>query len=270
MARLMYGSIMAKGVKIQYYRTGGEKPPVVFLHGITEYGLSWTRFPLFIEPTYDVVLVDLRGHGLSDKPEKGYRAEQMAEDVYWLIRSLNLIQPVVIGHSMGASVAAALAATYPGMVSGLVLEDPPWSEIVKPAQARMEGANYFLDFLKDLKSKSLKAVIEDAHMIYPQWDEVEYMQWAKGIHLVSLASVQWYLEDQTPWQELIGQIKKPGLLLTAENERGALVTPEVSQQAQLLWKDLVVEHLPGAGHHIHREQYFKFRDLVKLFLRKVL
>lgn len=86
MTQLMRGSIMANGIKIQYHRSGGEKPAVVFLHGITEHGLAWTRFPFYIQPSYDVVLMDLRGHGLSDKPKSGYRAEQMAEDVYWVIK----------------------------------------------------------------------------------------------------------------------------------------------------------------------------------------
>ena len=270
MTKFMYGSTMANGIEIQYYRSGGEKPAVVFLHGITEHGLAWSRFPLFIEPSYDVVLVDLRGHGLSDKPESGYRAEQMAEDVYWLIKNLSLNNPVVIGHSMGASVATALAAIYPDLVSGLVLEDPPWVEAVKSAEEKTASANNFLAFLSEFKSYSLSEVIEKAKQIYPNWDDVEYLQWAKGLHMISPNSAQWILEEQTSWKELITKIKKPGLLLTAEIEQGGLVTQDVAQHAQSLWKNLEVEHFPGAGHHIRREQYIKYRDLVSSFLRKIL
>ena len=79
MARLLFGHVMANGLKINYYRTGGDKPAVVLLHGLADYGLCWTRFPLFLEPSYDVVMVDMRGHGMSEKPDNGYRAEDMAD-----------------------------------------------------------------------------------------------------------------------------------------------------------------------------------------------
>lgn len=270
MTQLMRGSIMANGIKIQYHRSGGEKPAVVFLHGITEHGLAWTRFPIYIQPSYDVVLMDLRGHGLSDKSKSGYRAEQMAEDVYWVIKNLHLIQPVVIGHSMGASVATAFAAMYHELVGGLVLEDPPWLDTVKTPEEKSISANKFLAFLSEFKAYSSSEIIEKARQIYPDWDEVEYLQWSNGLHMVSPNCAQWILEEQTPWQKWINQIKKPGLLLTGEIEKGGLVTSDVAQRAQSLWKNLTVEHFPGAGHHIHREQYIKYRDLVDSFLKKLL
>ena len=270
MAQFKHGSIMANGIKIQYYRTGGDKPAVVFLHGITEYGLAWTRFPSFIEPSYDVVLMDLRGHGLSDKPESGYRAEQMAEDVYWLIKNLNLIQPVIIGHSIGAGIATAFAAIYPDMVRGLVLEDPPWTDKTQSAEEKSTIANKYLALLAELKACSSSEIIEKARQIYPLWDEVEYLQWSKGIQMVSPNSAQWILEEQTSYQEWVSQIKIPGLLLTAEIEQAALINQDVAEKAQALWKNLAVEHFPSTGHHIHREQYIRYRDLVNSFLKEVL
>lgn len=264
------GSIMVNGIKIHYYRSGGEKPAVVFLHGITENGLAWTRFPAFIEPTYDAVLVDLRGHGLSDKPESGYRAEQMAEDVYWLIKKLNLFQPVLIGHSMGASIATAFGANYPDMIRGLVLEDPPWMEIVRSQEEKTISADKYLEFVSEFKENSLTEIIEKARQIYPNWDEVEYLQWSKGLHMVSLNSAQWILEEQTSWENWVTRINKPGLLMTAEIGQGGLVCQDVATKAQTLWKNLEVVHFPGVGHHIHREQYIKYRDLVYSFLQKVI
>lgn len=270
MTELKHGSIMAKEVKIQYYRSDGDKPAVLFLHGITEHGQAWTRFPSFIEPFFDVVLMDLRGHGLSGKPKFGYRAEQMAEDIYWLIKSLNLVQPILIGHSMGASVATAFAAIYEDMVSGLVLEDPPWTDSIKPFEEKTAIANNYLALLSEFKEYSLSESFEKARQIYPNWDEIEYLQWTKGLQMVSPNSAQWILEVQTSYQDWIARIKKPGLLLTAEPEKGGLVIQSVAQKAQSLWRNLEVEHFPDTGHHIHREEYIKYRDLVLAFLKKVL
>lgn len=263
------GSIDANGIKIQYHRSGGERPVVLFLHGITEHGQAWIRFATYLEPFYDIVLMDLRGHGLSDKPEFGYKAEQMAEDVYWLIKKLDLVQPVIIGHSMGASVATAYAAIYKDMVSGLVLEDPPWTDITKSFEDKTAMANNYLALLSDFKEYSLSESLEKARQIYPKWDEVEYLPWAKGIQMVSPNSAQWILEVQTSYQEWITRLKIPGLLMTAEPKNGGLVIQAVAQKAQSLWKDLAVEHFPDTGHHIHREEYVKYRDLVVSFLRKI-
>jgi pimeloyl-ACP methyl ester carboxylesterase len=263
---------MANGLKINYYRTGGDKPAVVLLHGLSDYGLCWTRLPLFLEPSYDVVMVDLRGHGMSEKPENGYRAEDMADDVYWVIRTLSLSQPVVIGHSMGASVAAVFARHNPKQVSGVVLEDPPWQIIDgsdKNTTDRLTQED-FIARMQYLKSKSLEEIIAIGLAENPSWDETEFKQWAKGKQMVSLHAANWLTTQQTPWQEIVSALKVPGLLITSDIERGAIVTPQVGNLVSQSWKAGEVVSLPGAGHNIHREQYYKFRDVVKLFLRRYL
>lgn len=73
MAKLFYGHVRVQDVKIHYYRTGEEKPAVVLLHGFGDSALSWSRLALRLEPDYDVIMIDARGHGLSDGPELGYR-----------------------------------------------------------------------------------------------------------------------------------------------------------------------------------------------------
>ncbi|MCB0140765.1 MAG: alpha/beta fold hydrolase, partial [Caldilineaceae bacterium] len=76
--------IMVNGVKIHVHRTGGDKPPLVLCHGITDNGLCWTRAAGELEKQYDVIMVDARGHGLSDAPEGSYHADSHAADVVGL------------------------------------------------------------------------------------------------------------------------------------------------------------------------------------------
>ncbi|OJX40645.1 MAG: hypothetical protein BGO78_06585 [Chloroflexi bacterium 44-23] len=269
MAHLLYGHVIADGLRINYYRTGGEKPAVVLVHSLGEYGLGWGRFPVFIEPGYDVTAIDLRGHGMSAKPEQGYTLENLSADIFWTIRTLNLIKPVVIGHSLGAAVTAAFARTHPALISGIVLIDPPWRMEQSSLEEKILAAQFYLDRIRSLKAKSLEELMEAGRQEHPNWEESEYMQWAKGIQLVSENTVEWFTTEKRPWQEIAAGLTVPGLLLSGEPELGAIVTPQVATAVAGMWKKGEIHHFPGAGHFIHRDQYFKFRDVVRRFLRYV-
>src|SRR5579884_3987242 len=130
------GDVVANGIRIHYYRTGGEKPPLVLNHGATDNGLCWTRLARALEADYDVIMPDARGHGLSDAPETGYSSKERAADLADLIEALHLDKPAVGGHSMGAQTTFRLAADYPDLLRCAILEDPGF----RPANPPPEGA----------------------------------------------------------------------------------------------------------------------------------
>src|SRR6478672_6710571 len=99
-------SCEANGITIHYRRTGGDKPPVVLLHGLMTNGACWTPLARALEKDYDVIMPDARGHGKSGVPDHGYRYDDLAADVESLIDTLGLTTPVVLGHSMGGMTAA--------------------------------------------------------------------------------------------------------------------------------------------------------------------
>src|ERR1700737_1887966 len=122
------GDVVANGVRLHYYRTGGAKPAIVALHGITDSGRTWTRVAEGLAADYDVIMLDARGHGLSEATESGHTAEDQAPDVAGVIGALGLGRVVLLGHSMGGATAVATAAQFPDLVRALILEDPPWGE----------------------------------------------------------------------------------------------------------------------------------------------
>jgi pimeloyl-ACP methyl ester carboxylesterase len=99
-------------------------PPIVLLHGLTG---SRERYSYLVDwlssRGYRVVNVDLRGHGESAWAAT-YRAVDFASDVAELIDAEHIGSAVVIGHSMGGTVASTLAAREPDAVKALFLEDP--------------------------------------------------------------------------------------------------------------------------------------------------
>jgi len=117
------GNTVVNGVRLQFTRTGGNKPPVVLAHGFSDSGLCWTPVAQALEADYDLVMVDARGHGFSDAPEKGYTLREMASDLQGVITSLGLVRPAIIGHSMGGGTTLALAGLYPDVPGAIILED---------------------------------------------------------------------------------------------------------------------------------------------------
>ena len=95
MSTLTSADILTNGVCIHYHRIERTPqtrpwPSLVLLHGITDSGLCWPRVVKALGAEYDMILPDARGHGLSEKPETGYAAQDHAADVAGLIRGLGL------------------------------------------------------------------------------------------------------------------------------------------------------------------------------------
>ena len=147
------GDVEANGIRLHYTRTGDAKPPIVLAHGFSDDGLCWTPVAQALAPDYDVIMVDARGHGLSDAPAHGYGPAEHAADLAGAIAALGLRRPAVLGHSMGAGTALALAGMYPDVPGAILLEDPPawWApspELPADVQDRLAQRHRWIAELK--------------------------------------------------------------------------------------------------------------------------
>jgi pimeloyl-ACP methyl ester carboxylesterase len=105
----------------------GEGPPVVMIHGLLVGSLaSWyfTAAPA-LSRTHRVILYDLRGHGMSDRPSSGYSVKEQTRDLEALVDALGLGSIALAGHSFGALVALRFALDHGDRVSKVVLVEPP-------------------------------------------------------------------------------------------------------------------------------------------------
>ncbi len=265
------GDANASGVRIHYYRTGGEKPPVVLLHGMTDNGLCWSRVARRLAPDYDVIMLDARGHGKSDAPASGYTAEDHAPDVAGVIDALQLNRAVLLGHSMGGATAAATAAQFPQHVRALILEEPPWGgtpNAMSDEARRARTAEWRAGILKR-KTQSLDAIVAYGRRHYPTWDESEFAAWAQAKQQTSPNIASDVTGRGVRWQDVVSRIKCPVLVITADPERNAIVTPQTIAEAQQLCPTLTSVHIGGAGHNIRREQFEPFLKVVMDYLKQV-
>lgn len=255
-------SVETNGIHLHYHRTGADRPSMVLAHGFTDMGLCWTLMARKLEGHFDVIMVDARGHGHSDKPESGYGPSDHAADLAGLVTALALEKPVLLGHSMGARTIATMAASYPDLPGRIVLEDPPWRSA--EAQDPRAGPDSRRQQIVDNNSKSHRELVDLGRTLRPSWDDAEFEPWAESKRLVSPSVVE---SNPQAWQEIIPGITCPALLVTADVDAGAIVTAQIAREAVGLNPNLQVSHIPGAGHNIHREQFALFMESVTAFLQ---
>lgn len=117
---LMDSHVSVNGVRIAYTLAGRGKP-LLFLHGWMCNRQFWNKQVEFFSQNHQILTIDFRGQGGSDVPGGGYTVEQLAEDVFTVMKKLAIDRTVVIGHSMGGMVAQEFCKNYAQKVSGLVL-----------------------------------------------------------------------------------------------------------------------------------------------------
>lgn len=268
--KLISDDIFVNGLKFHYYRTGGDKPALVLLHGITDNGLCWLRLAQQLGNDFDLIMPDARGHGLSDAPDSGYSFQEQAADVVSMIETLELIQPVLLGHSMGAMTAIEVAVSRPKLVRALILEDPPLSA---RAQISIEESKSWKEEaskrIEQMQSQTLSEIISERQNQAPNWPENELSPWAEAKHQVNPRVVEIATSLQYPWRSAFGQIACPILLLTADHKAGGRVTPELADEAAALFSNGRVVNIHDAGHNIRRDQFKNYLTAVSNFLAEV-
>jgi pimeloyl-ACP methyl ester carboxylesterase len=95
--------------------------PVILIHGYTDSARDWAPIAGLLTPRFRLIIVDLRGHGLSARPDCCYTRFDFAVDVKMLMDSLHIGSADVVGHSLGSIVAQTLAELWPDSVRRLVL-----------------------------------------------------------------------------------------------------------------------------------------------------
>ena len=264
------GYVAVDGLRLHYTRTGADalpaKPAVVLAHGFSDDGLCWTPLAEVLEREYDIVMIDARGHGRSDATEAPYGVQELAHDLRGVIVGLHLQRPAILGHSMGGRTTLALAGLYPDVPGAILIEDGDALGIaaVDPDVYDEQRARSRVE-LTALQRKTRQELIDDLRAEHPEWPEAELEPWADA--KLRLRPEHLTLHNRgVDWSTVLGKITCPALLITADPERGAMITPERAAVMQALIPQLRIAHIPGAGHSIRREQPDRYLHAVRTFL----
>lgn len=109
------------GVKLHFVKGGAGEEAVVLLHGFPQTWYEWHRVMPALAGKYTVIAPDLRGLGESSRPAPDYEAQNVAEDVHQLVRSLGFDRINLVAHDIAGAPAYAYAVKYPQEVARLVM-----------------------------------------------------------------------------------------------------------------------------------------------------
>jgi pimeloyl-ACP methyl ester carboxylesterase len=158
---------------IHHVVTGDGCPPIVFVHGFACAHSDWDAQVAHLCPRYQIVAVDLRGHGASPGTAAECSIERYGADVVEVMQALALPPAVLVGHSMGCRVVMEAALQAPSHIAGVVLIDgsqfaPAMEATLKQSFAAPNGfatltRNWFRDmFTAKSDATTIASVVERA------------------------------------------------------------------------------------------------------------
>lgn len=251
------------GIKVHCTRTGGSKPPLILLHGLTANGACWTDLAHALEGEYDVIMPDARGHGKSSAPEQGYRYEDLSNDVIGLIKAMKLSSPVLLGHSMGGLTAAFVASRMPGLLRGLILVDPTF---LSPEYQRQVFESDIVEQHRQMLNKSMDELMAEGRKRHPDRSSETLELIARARLQTSIIAFEVLRPPNPDYMQLVRRIDVRTLLVIGD---AGVVSPAVAAELQRINPKIHVEQIPEAGHGIQYDQPGRFAAVVKSFLHSI-
>ena len=178
--------VKGDGININLNVWEGRGKTILCLHGITANSRCWDVLASVLEPEYNVIAMDLRGRGQSDKPHSGYSMEHHIQDINCLLDDLCLDRVVLMGHSLGAFIATVFGAKFPDRIEKIILVDGGGDLSEEQMNKVFEG---------------IRPALERLGQIYPSADE--YLNIMKQAPYIQ----PWTSEIETYYQYEIEQTK---------------------------------------------------------------
>jgi pimeloyl-ACP methyl ester carboxylesterase len=239
------------GETIAYVSMGDPTgPPVVLIHGYTDSARDWVPLVPFLSKRFHLILVDLRGHGRSSKPDCCYTLPDFAYDIVLLLDSLRVRKADIVGHSLGSIIAQTFAETWPDRTGKVVLISSTGGP---PPGARKTPQFDFAAQIRQLK----EPLDPDSPFMVAWWDsptpvDPDFIRRqrrdAAAIPLrVWLAVLDQGLGDVTDLQRTLPRLKAPTLLIWGSAD--PIMEPEVRATLRAALPNAQVKIFPGLGHN---------------------
>lgn len=267
-----------EGPTLGYVQSAAAGPPMLFFHGVLRSSEDFC--PLFpgLAASHSLLAVDHRGHGRSESAGGAYRVLDYAADAVAWTRAMVDAPAVLYGHSLGAMVAACVAAAVPEKVRALVLEDPPFETLgpgisATPFAPLFVGLRGCLPAHRQTRTPSDPPTDEHVRRLAADIGGVVVPTASGAVPLRRLRDATQLrlsarcLLDLDPevflpllqgrWLEgwdietTLRQLQCPTLLLVGNTELGGMLSPELADRTAAEIEDCTRVDFPDAGHLLH-------------------
>jgi len=260
--------LLPNGEHLAYIDMGDPKgPPMVLIHGYTDNARDWVPLIPFLNKHDRLIVVDIRGHGQSDKPECCYAKIDFAYDIKLLLDALHIQKADIIGHSLGSMITQVLAEQWPERVRKVILISStggpkPGSTPKKPSY----------DFASDIRK--LKEPIDPDSPFMVEWwasptpvnEEFIRRQRrdAAGIPLAVWLAVLEQGANASDIQSNLSKLKAPTLLIWGSKD--PIMEEDVRQSLRDALPAAKVKVFEGLGHNPFWEEPEAVAKVVNGFL----
>ena len=236
--------VYVNNIQLHYLDHLGGDPPLVLMPGLTANACSFDGLiKAGLSPALRVLALDLRGRGLSQKPDSGYSMADHCADVLGLLDALEFSQVVLGGHSFGGLLSIYMAAHHPERVSKLVIIDaagsmhPQVRELIKPSVDRLGNVlpswEAYLEAMKQMP------------FYQGWWDPTIESYYRADVEIRSDGTVKPRSRPEAiieavekalaeDWAQLVTAVRQPVLLLNAPGPFGPPGTPPVLPREQAM------------------------------------
>jgi len=270
-----------RGVPGLHRTVCGDGPTLLLLHGVTRCGADWETLVPTLAKNWTVIALDQRGHGESPRAD-GYLVTDYVTDAVRFIRQDTSGPLVVFGHSLGAMVAAAVAAELPERVHAVFLEDPPFHTMGNS----IEGTAWQAQFLGMQETARRSGNVEEmADALADIRLPVSQGGFKRLGDLRDRASLAWSAqclirldpEVLTPVIEgcwlngfdfpaALSPVRCPALLLQADPAAGGALTDGDADTVLNTITTCQRVRFPGCSHQLHRDRPAEVLQAVETFV----
>jgi len=255
--------------------TIGTGKPLVLLHGFPDFWYGWKNLILPLKNEYKLIMPDMRGYNLSDKPEgvKNYKMSLLIEDVMKIADFFKIDKMYLAGHDWGGVIAWCLAEKYPERIEKLMILNGPHPKIFQERllkdKSQQRASFYIFEFLKP---GGEQFVIQDDFKWlrwaifsgmenkkdFTEYDKRQYLDaWAKPGAI--LGGVNYYRAN-LDFKDWTGKIDVPTVVI--HGMKDVAVLPSVLDGLDEYVKDLRIIKAENASHWV-------MHDVPELIVRTI-
>jgi pimeloyl-ACP methyl ester carboxylesterase len=252
--------------KIRYVTLGAGSQTVVLIHGWACNLNFWREQVSALADKARLVLVDLPGHGESDKPDTAYTMDFLAQAVVAVLRDAQVEKATFIGHSMGAAVMCRVYQMVPEKVAALMSVDgllcrPPGTAeqvrqfigLFRAPEYSANARNFFSTFFPCPGTETLRDQVVAEMLATPQ-------------HVIIGEAEAMFSPDQPDWA--LQKVGVPVLVLNAGGPLGQFWNDHYRHYVQSLSPQVDYRMFAGTGHFPMLEKPVEFNARLIEMLRK--